>query len=82
MLRYCLKAITGALTPAMIQGTNESILLARANSSAPALYGLRRRDAAAAAAAGVPGWRLLEAPSGLVICKSDGDRYGEEKERR
>ena len=33
-------------------------------------------------AAGVPGWRVLPAPSGVVICRRDGERYGEEKDRR
>lgn len=38
--------MTGRLTPAMTQGQNESILFARANSNAPALYGFMRREAA------------------------------------
>jgi hypothetical protein len=73
MLRACLKAMTGKHTPAMIHGTVESILLALANSSAPALYGFRKSDAAGGAA-GVPGWRVVADPSGVAICRSDGDR--------
>lgn len=36
----CFPAIPGEDTPAMIHGHMLSILFARANSSAPALYGL------------------------------------------
>ena len=72
MFRLCLKAMTGKHTPAMIHGTVESILLARASSNAPALYGFRKRDAAGGAD-GVPGWRVL-APSAVVICSRDGER--------
>jgi hypothetical protein len=64
--------MTGKHTPAIIHGTVESILFARASSRAPALYGFRKMDAAGGAA-GVPGWRLL-VPSGVVICSSEGDR--------
>ena len=40
----CLKSMIGVLTTRIIQGTVESILFARANSKAPALYGFMRRE--------------------------------------
>jgi len=45
-LMICFTAMIGLLTPAITQGQNESILFARANSNAPALWGLaNRKDA-------------------------------------
>jgi hypothetical protein len=40
----CLNSMIGVLTTRIIQGTVESILFARANSKAPALYGFMRRE--------------------------------------
>lgn len=67
--------------PAMIQGTVESILFARANSSAPALHGFANSDAAEGCE-GLPGWRVAPLSPFFATWRSDGDRYGEEKERR
>jgi len=53
-LRICLKNMTGKLIPARIQGTVESILFARASSSAPALQGLANMNDAGGDA-GFPG---------------------------
>lgn len=73
----CLPAQTGALSPARIQGTVLSILLARAASSAPALHGLRNR-VLGTGFAGEPGWvEVAES-----CWRRDGERSGEEKERR
>jgi len=45
-LMICLPAMIGKLTPAITHGQKESILLALANSNAPALWGLaNRKDA-------------------------------------
>lgn len=64
----------GKLTPAITQGQKESILLARASSSAPALYGFAKSDAI----------DTCEAPLVLsdVAWRREGERRGEEKERR
>jgi len=45
ILIHCFPNIMGKLTPAITQGQKESILLARASSSAPALYGFAKSDA-------------------------------------
>ena len=78
-LIICLPDMIGKDTPAMTHGHHESILLARASSSAPALYGLGnmlRSDGYA----GDPGCADCGAsPSGL---RREGDSVGEEKERR
>ena len=55
------------------------ILFARANSSAPALCELKSRDAGPE---GFPGWRVLGASPWLVTWRRDGDRSGDEKDRR
>ncbi len=73
--------MTGKLIPAMTHGQNESILLALASSSAPALYGFAKREATEMCE-GLPGCSVLPLiPSGDV-CKSEGERSGDEKERR
>jgi len=66
--------------PAMTQGTNESILFALANSNAAALWGLRKSEAPGCA--GLPGRRDAPVVPLFVTCSRDGDRKGEEKERR
>lgn len=86
-LMICLRAMTGKLTPARTQGQKLSILLARASSSAPALYGFvkicrssdeltcaPRCTASAASPAAAPG------PA--CGCSSDGERSGDEKDSR
>jgi len=45
MFIHCFPNMTGKLTPAITQGQKESILLALASSSAPALYGFAKSDA-------------------------------------
>lgn len=71
----------GKLTPAITQGQKESILLARASSSAPALYGFAKSDAIDTCE-GLPG--CSEEPLVLsdVVWRREGERRGEEKERR
>lgn len=69
---------TGALRPAKIHGTVLSILLALAASRAPALQGLRKSELGTGRA-GEPNW--MEVPE-LLVLRRDGDRRGEEKERR
>jgi len=64
---------------AMTHGPVESILFARANSSAPALCGLKRRDTGPL---GLPGTSVLGASPCLVTWRRDGDRRGEENDRR
>lgn len=67
--------MTGADTKAKIQGTVESILLARASSMAPADQGDVKSFATTAVALGdvvVP----------LPALRREGDMSGEEKERR
>jgi hypothetical protein len=68
--------MTGALRQTRIQGPLESILFARANSSAPALQGLRKM----LAWAGEPGW--AEAEPEESVARSDGETGGSEKETR
>lgn len=66
----------------MTQGQNESILFARANSNAPALLGLAKRKDAEGLD-GLPGWREAAAPVPLFVTwRRDGERRGEEKDRR
>lgn len=80
-LIICFVAITGKLTPASTHGQKLSILFARASSSAPALYGLvkicRSRDELTWA----PWWIAAAVWSGTVW-RREGERSGEEKERR
>ena len=70
----CLPAITGAEIPVRTHGQKLSILFARASSSAPALHGLAKMVDSDACAALAPA-----SPTGS---RSDGDRVGDEKERR
>lgn len=65
----------------MTQGQKESILFARASSSAPALYGLAKSEVRETCE-GLPGCR--ETPLALPgeVCRREGERSGEEKERR
>ena len=77
-LRNCLKAITGLDIPAMNHGTVLSILFARASSIAQALPGVARSDAAAGSR-GLPGCAELGESEGD---SRDGERIGEENERR
>ena len=72
-----MKSITGEETIATAQGTVLSILFARASSIAQALPGVAR--SAAAALRGLPGCAEAGGPSGE---RSEGDRIGEEKDRR
>ena len=77
-LMICFPMQMGALSPAKIQGTVLSILLALAASRAPALHGLRK-SVLGTGCAGEPNW--TEVPE-LLVLRRDGDRSGEEKERR
>jgi len=63
-------------TPARIQGICESILFARAISIAPADQGLVKRTEGFGAA-GLPGWSVEG-----EVWRREGERIGEEKERR
>ena len=79
-LRICFPAIIGKDTPAITHGQKLSILFARASSSAPALYGLAK-SVDGAGCDGLPGW--AEEPGEFGIgCKREGERIGDEKERR
>jgi hypothetical protein len=82
-LIICFPAMTGALTPAMTHGQNESILFARASSSAPADHGLAK-SVCGATCDGLPGWREpgTGVPAGVLVWRREGERRGEEKERR
>lgn len=73
--------MTGNEIPAMTHGQNESILFARASSNAPALYGFAKREAADGLE-GFPGTSVAAASPLVVTWRRDGDRRGEEKERR
>jgi hypothetical protein len=66
--------------PVMIHGHVLSSLFARAISRAPALQGLAKR-LAGSGWAGFPGWAedSWESETG---CRSEGDRVGEEKDKR
>jgi hypothetical protein len=77
-LMICFPAHTGALNPARIHGTVLSILFALAASSAPALQGFRK-SVLGAGWAGEPGW--VEVAEWSVF-RRDGERSGEENERR
>lgn len=80
MLRNCFPAMTGNDTPAMIHGHVLSILFALANSSAPALYGLAK-SIDGTGCAGLPG--CVDEPGVLGRgWRREGDRMGDEKERR
>jgi hypothetical protein len=79
-LMTCFKAIIGALILRITHGTNESILFARASSNAAALWGLAKMNFGGGLA-GDPGWRVVLVPL-PETCSREGDRYGEEKERR
>lgn len=72
----CFPAMTGKEMEARIHGTVESILFARAISIAPADHGLVK-STEGFGAAGLPGWRVEGAG-----CKREGERIGEENERR
>ena len=72
----CFPNITGKEMAAKIQGTVLSSLLARAISMAPADQGLVK-SSDGLGAAGLPG-RSVEGEG----CNNDGERRGEEKERR
>jgi hypothetical protein len=76
----CFEAIIGELMIRIIHGTNESILFARASSNAAALWGLAKMNFGGGLA-GDPGWRVVLVPL-PETCSREGDRYGEEKERR
>ena len=71
----------GKLTPAITQGQKESILLARASSSAPALYGFVKSDASDMCE-GLPGCSEATLVLSDVVWRREGERRGEEKERR
>lgn len=77
-LIICFPNITGKLTPANTQGQNESILFARASSSAPALQGLANRERADTCD-GFPG---CSEPGTSDVCNREGDKSGDEKESR
>jgi hypothetical protein len=78
-LMICFPTMTGALMPTRIHGTVESILFARAISNAPALQGLTKM----LGWAGEPGWAEVPVllPEASVM-RREGERSGEEKERR
>lgn len=70
----------GEQIPAITQGQKLSILFARASSSAPALYGFVKR-VDSAGCAGLPGCAEHAQEFGMG-CNSEGDRIGDENERR
>jgi hypothetical protein len=72
--------MTGEEIPAITQGQKLSILFARASSKAPALYGLGKR-LNTEGCAGLPGCNDDGGALGIGW-SSDGERIGEEKERR
>ena len=74
-------AMMGKLTPAMTQGQNESILLARASSRAPALYGLVKSCLRTELLTSAPCW-MAEALCSPTCSSSCGDSSGDEKESR
>jgi hypothetical protein len=77
-LIHCLIAMTGAEAKVRIQGTVESILLARAISIAPADHGLVK-NIDGFGAAGEPGWM----EDGCCLSpRSVGERSGELKDNR
>lgn len=72
----------GAEMPVMTHGQKLSILFARASSRAPALQGLEKR-LDNGATAGDPGCaEAAPSPSPPTGWRREGDRIGEEKERR
>ena len=73
--------MTGNEAPANTHGQNESSLFARASSSAPADQGLANNEAAEGCE-GLPGWRVPGVEVSSLSCRRDGERRGEEKERR
>ena len=68
----------GKVIPARAQGTELSILLALASSIAHALPGVAKN--ADAGWEGLPGW--ADDPGEFSAGSNDGERIGEEKERR
>lgn len=64
--------------PASHHGTVLSILFARASSIAQALPGVANR--VEAGFDGLPGW--VDAPAAPAVGRREGERIGEEKERR
>lgn len=70
--------MTGKDTPAITHGQKLSILFARASSIAQALPGVAK--SMEDGCAGVPGWELAPGPS--FVGRRDGERIGDEKERR
>ena len=70
--------MTGKLTPAITQGQKLSILFALASSIAHALPGAA--NSVDAGWVGDPG--CVEAPGELLVGRREGERMGEEKERR
>ena len=69
----------GKEIPAITHGQNESILLARASSRAPALYG-SGNNLDRVVCAGDPG--CADCGALLMGCRRDGESVGEEKDRR
>lgn len=70
--------MTGNEAPARTHGQKLSILLALASSIAHALPGVAKM--AEAGLDGLPGW--IDEPGNLSFGMSDGDRIGEENDRR
>ena len=68
----------GNETPAITHGQKLSILFARASSMAHALPGAAKK--VDAENAGLPSW--VDDPGVLSVGRSEGERVGEEKERR
>lgn len=66
----------------MIHGIVESILFARANSKAAALCGLANMREEADGPEGLPGRSVDPAPLVFLTSNKEGERNGEEKERR
>jgi len=77
----CFRAMTGKLKPAITQGQKLSILLARASSRAPALYGLVKRWLRSEELTSPPLWIASAACCGTPFNKF-GLNVGDEKLRR
>ena len=76
----CLASMTGVLIPTKIHGTVEDILFALAISSAPALHGLTK-ILLGVGCAGEPGC-VEVVPWSSIVARREGERSGDEKDRR
>lgn len=77
----CLANMRGKLMPVRIQGTVESILLARATSRAAALKGSGKSCLSSDELTGAPGWTSPPLDSWTLAMRW-GERSGEEKESK